>query len=175
MAKVANKKPRGSRGTVGKRPYSGPELLLDLVDHATHVLASQGGLEQAQARELSIQLAERIAHAWAGSKLWFPRPRPSTSSVSWFRLEARDLEVYRLYNGRNMDEIRERFNLRPSAVHAIVARVRLERRAQLARLGPTTPGLVPIVTRAIPGDLFAESPSSAAKAPTPPAPVAAPT
>lgn len=153
MAKVVNK-PRGTRGTIGPKPYSGPELLLDLVDHAAALLEREAGLSAAQARELGIKLAETIGEAWGGSKLWFPRARPSRSGVSWFRLEARDLEVYRRYNGRNMTAVCEQFNLSPQAVHMIVARVRLERRAQLARLQPTTAGLVKAPIAAATASLF---------------------
>lgn len=153
MAKVVNK-PRGTRGTISAKPYSGPELLLDLVDHAAALLEREAGLSGPQARELGIRLAEVIGEAWGGSKLWFPRSRPSRSGVSWFRLEARDLEVYRLYNGRNMTAVCERFNLSPQAVHLVVARVRLERRAQLARSRPTTEGLVPVAPAAAHGQLF---------------------
>lgn len=153
MAKVVNK-PRGTRGTLGARPYGGPELLLDLVDHCAALLEADGGLSASQARELGIKLAERVAEAWGGQQIWFPKPRPSRSGVSWFRLEARDLEIWRRYNGRNMAEVCERFNLTPAAVHLAVNRVRLERRAQLARMQPTTAGLVPPAVQASSGQLF---------------------
>lgn len=128
-------KPAGSQGQVSRdAAYRGPELLIDLVDHLAHTLA-ESGIPADQARAASVEAVKQVAKVHGGNRVWIPRPMPGRSSLSWFDISARDLEVFRMLRRGNMAEVCARFGLQPSAVWKIVSRVRVERRAQLAALG----------------------------------------
>lgn len=127
--------------------YRGPELLLEMVDHVAQIMVEEAGVDPVTAREVAIRCAVRLAETWGGQFIWFPRPRPHDGStehrLNWFELQARDLEIYRTFRGNNQGEVCERFGISRTRLYEIIGHVRIQSRAQLARVRATTPELTP--------------------------------
>lgn len=129
MTAPADRVRRGTRGTLGAAPYAGAELVLDLAEIAIEALFLEWGGPPRRAHEAGVRVARRVGIAWGGQKLYVPKPNPSRSSVSWFDQAARDASILREYNGRNMADVCDRWNLSPQSVHLAVTRARRDRRA----------------------------------------------
>lgn len=119
---------RGARGTLSARPYSGAHFVLDLVECCCDVLRLEASLSWHEAMPIALHIGKTIASHWGRNKLHFPKAMPSTGTVSWFRLDERNASIAEEYHGANMATICERYGLRHSAVHAIVANARRARR-----------------------------------------------
>jgi Mor family transcriptional regulator len=132
MAKVIK---RGVQGRLGRTPYRGPELLLDLSERLARELIAVCGIPDDAAYRVAMDAVKVVAEAYGGGQIYFPRPRHGKSHVTWFDLQARDLQIYRAYNGRNTQAVCKRYGISRERVRQIVLQVRLERRAQLARVG----------------------------------------
>lgn len=118
--------PRGTRGTLGARPYEGAIILLEVAERTTEQLLRRRLVPRAEARRIGLVVALRLADLLGGSQQWIPKARPSRSRCTWLDMRARDAAIFRAYNGRNMTEIRTRWGLTPAAVHLIVTKMRGE-------------------------------------------------
>lgn len=146
---MAGDRPKGAQGQVSPdHPYRGPELLIELVDHLAAALEARG-IERSEARAGAVEAVREVTRVYGGGRVWIPRPAHNRSTLSWFEISARDLEVWRMYRRGNISDVCQRFGLSRAAVSKIVHRVRVERRAQLASLGMLRPTSAPGPTQGL--------------------------
>lgn len=109
-----------------------PEFLQQLADHAAQVLHEQGDLDAATACELSQAIAARIASVFGGSRVYVPHGTYGRK-LTCFELTARDLEIFRQFNGKNRDDICRRYQISKTRLYKIIATVRAHVRARAPR------------------------------------------
>jgi Mor family transcriptional regulator len=132
------------QGRLGTVPYRGPELLLDLAQRLAQTLIDECGMSSEVAYRVAIKGVQEVSFAYGGGHIYFPLPRHGKSRLSWFELKARDLEIYRAYNGRNGPAICKRYKISRDRLRQILKQVRLERQAELlSQAGGEYPGELP--------------------------------
>lgn len=104
----------------------GPELLIDMVERASHILMTQGGIDPKSAETLAIAFVNEIAKNWGGSYFYLPKGNWNGGELSCFELTDRDRKIFRAYRGKNRDEICTRFGISPQRLYQIVCSCRLE-------------------------------------------------
>jgi Mor family transcriptional regulator len=112
----------------------GPELLIDMVDQVAEVLAVSGGLPAATATTLAVAITNKMAEAWGGQFVYFPKGTWNGGSLTCFELEERDWKIYQEYDGTNRKAVCAKYAISPSRLHQIIISVRLARRG-----GPSSP------------------------------------
>lgn len=114
-----------------------------MADHAAQVISAGGQIDEATAIELGQQIAARIAQVYGGSRISIPTGTWNGRAGFCFDLSKRDLEIYRLFNGRNLAEVMARYQVSQPRVYQIVQRVRAALKrpgaAPAPRLGVSAP------------------------------------
>lgn len=81
-----------------------PELLKEWAEIAARILVDDAGLSRNESADLGQKIALAIAEECAGSNLYIP--------VAYaHKIAARDRQIYDAYNGRNRDEVCQRFGI----------------------------------------------------------------
>lgn len=93
-----------------------PELLQDLLEQLSSSLQGEG-LEPKQATRVARKATEAVRKHWGGSHLYIPKG-------DMYEIEARDLEIYRKFTGRNYIELAREYDLCEARVRIIVKAVR---------------------------------------------------
>jgi len=75
-----------------------PELLQDMAIHVQAVLVEYGEIDPAKASSLGEEAVERIARAWGGSNVYFPKG-------DYIQSHRMAQNVWRDYNGNNAQEV----------------------------------------------------------------------
>lgn len=118
-------------------PYKnqGPELLVDLMEKAAHLLKAKGGLSQEKSDELAVALTNVMAESWGGSTIYFPKGTWNRNPLRCFHLSNRDWNIYDEYNGRNRHDLCARHSISSQRLYQILAACR----RHLAATRPPTP------------------------------------
>jgi Mor family transcriptional regulator len=101
----------------------GPEFLLYLVHHLASVL-QEGGLTAESAKDMAIASAVRMAEQCGGQSIYFPK------RTLCFKLEERDWNIYREYNGTNRNEVCAKYGIARSRLYQIISAIRRQRSTQ---------------------------------------------
>jgi len=117
----------------GCSQHKGPELLLDLIHHATDVLR-KAGMPSDSAQDLAVTIATRMAEQWGGHGIYFPKGTWNGRAALCFKLEERDWKIYREYDGTNRHEVCSRHGISISRLYQILAAIRRHRSTQLLPL-----------------------------------------
>lgn len=102
---------------------------MDMVDQVAETLSSAGGLTPAASETLAIAITNKMAKAWGGQFIYFPKGTWNGGPLTCFELEARDWKIEREYNGANRKEICAKYDISAARLHQIVVSVRLARRS----------------------------------------------
>ncbi len=94
------------------------------MDKAAALLKAKGGLTQEKADELAVALADIMAESWGGSMIYFPKGTWNGNSLRCFQLAERDWQIYRESNGRNHQELCDRYAISVSHLYRIIASCR---------------------------------------------------
>lgn len=94
------------------------------MDKAADLLKARGGLTQQKADELAVALADIMAERWGGSMVYFPKGTWNGNALKCFQLAERDWQIYRESNGRNHQELCERYAIGSSRLYQIIAACR---------------------------------------------------
>jgi Mor family transcriptional regulator len=113
--------------------HKGPEFLLDLVHHTADVLRS-AGIPSDSAQDLAITIATRMAGQWGGHGIYFPKGTWNGRAALCFKLEERDWEIYREYNGTNRHEVCAKHGISIPRLYQIIAATHRHRQTQLPPL-----------------------------------------
>lgn len=105
----------------------GPELLIDMVDQAAETLSTVGGLAPSVADALAVAITNKMAQAWGGQFIYFPKGNWNGGALTYLDLEERDWQIEREYNGTNRKEICTQYNISSSRLYQIIISVRLAR------------------------------------------------
>lgn len=93
------------------------ELLADLARIATEQLKQLSGLDDDKARLVGIEVAMQVADEWGGHNIYIPQG-------SKLHIASRDLEVWEMFNGKNVKAVASHFGMSEQWVYKIVKRVR---------------------------------------------------
>jgi len=100
-----------------------PELLQDMADHVRAVLVEYGELDQDKASGLGEEAVERIARAWGGSTVYFPKG-------DYIRSYRKAQDVWRDYNGRNAPELARKYGISLVWTYEIIRKKRDQEKAR---------------------------------------------
>jgi Mor family transcriptional regulator len=103
--------------------HKAPEFLLYLVHHLASVL-QEGGLPAESAKDMAIASAARMAVQCGGQSIYFPK------STLCFKLEERDWNIYREYNGTNREEVCAKHGISRSRLYQIITAIHRIRSTQ---------------------------------------------
>ncbi len=101
----------------------GPELLVDLADHVSFTLVELLAMDQDKARQVGVEIADRMATHWGGQNVYFPM------GLS-YRLSRRDREIYDEFNGTNHSDLARKYGVSLQWIYKIVKAVRQEETAR---------------------------------------------
>lgn len=90
-----------------------PELLSDFRDKAAEILK----LHTAKHEELAKELAEMLRRDWSGVQIYIPKGTA-------FELSARDWQIFKDFNGKNLHEMCQKYNLTAARIYQIDAACR---------------------------------------------------
>lgn len=93
-----------------------PELLSDVADHLTNVLAALG-IDREVAAEAGREVAEFLREHWGGQNVYLPKG-------TLFDLSERDVEIWEKWNGRNVLELCREYGITRQRLYQIIAAVR---------------------------------------------------
>src|SRR3990172_3956244 len=119
------------------RYRQGPELLVELLEQASHTLSSQGGISSSQAEMLAIAIADRMAVICGGDFFYFPKGTWN-GGLNCFQLAERDWEIYREYRSTNRHDLITRYGISMQRLYQILAACR-RHLATSRRQDSTTP------------------------------------
>lgn len=91
------------------------ELLTDV--QAVAIASLTEHVSDAAAEMIASALVDRLADHWGGQLINFPKDH------HW-KLSKRDLEVYNAYNGHNLGELAQRYNISERGLRKLLVRVR---------------------------------------------------
>lgn len=100
-----------------------PEFFLYLVHHLASIL-QEGGLPAESAKDMAIASAVRMAEQCGGQSIYFPK------RILCFKLEERDRNIYREYNGTNRNEVCAKYGISKSRLYQIISAIRRQRSTQ---------------------------------------------
>jgi len=100
-----------------------PELLQDMAAHVQAVLVEYGEIDPTKANSLGEEAVERVARAWGGATVYFPKG-------DYIRSHRKAQEVWRDYNGRNAQEIARKHGISLVWAYDIIKKKRLEEQAR---------------------------------------------
>lgn len=95
-----------------------PELYADLADQVAAKLTDYG-VNVEHAAEIGMGVAEHIRAHWSGQDIYFPKG-------IGYELSRRDVEIFELFNGRNVQALARKYNLSVIRIYQIVKAVRAE-------------------------------------------------
>lgn len=95
-----------------------PEVLVDLRDDLEELLTDHG-VEAEEAKQVAFAATEKLREKWSGMAVYIPKAR------DWI-LSQRDLEIYRRYNGDNLQWLCREYQLTEQRLYQIIAKVRAE-------------------------------------------------
>lgn len=90
------------------------ELLSDVASHTAGILRDHG-VDQEVADQAGAALANHLAEHWGGQIVTFPKDH-------FFKLAARDLQIYNEFDGRNHSILSRKYNLCTRAIYKIIER-----------------------------------------------------
>lgn len=93
-----------------------PELLRDVADHITNVLAAHG-INPDLAVEAGREAAEFLRGHWGGQNVYMPKG-------TLYELSERDLEIWDRWNGRNVLELCREYDISRQRLYQIIAAAR---------------------------------------------------
>lgn len=96
-----------------------PEILADLAKHIETELISKVAANDDQAKQIGIEVAHKIAHAWGGEVIYIPRNLV-------LLLTERDRKIYSEFNGTNHRELAREYGVTMAWVYQIVKKMRKE-------------------------------------------------
>jgi len=96
-----------------------PELLQDMAAHVQAVLVEYGEIDPTKANSLSEEAVERVARAWGGATVYFPKG-------DYIRSHRKAKEVWRDYNGRNAQEVARKHGISLVWAYDIIKKQRAE-------------------------------------------------
>lgn len=103
------------------------ELLADIETHARQILLDHG-IGDEVAEQASIAIADFLANHWGGQNISFPKDYH-------YKLAARDLEIYRRFNGTNYHVLVRETGMTERGLRKLIDRVhRRETHRQQSRL-----------------------------------------
>ncbi len=97
----------------------GPELLVDLAQHAAAALVEMASLDRDKADQLGREIADRMAAHWGGQNIYFPM------GLS-LKLSQRDQQIYDEFNGTNHSDLARKYGVSLQWIYRIVKAVRQE-------------------------------------------------
>jgi len=100
-----------------------PELLQDMAAHVQAVLVEYGEVDQDKAISLGEEAVERVARAWGGATVYFPKG-------DYIRSYRKAQEVWRDYNGRNAQEVARKHGISLVWAYDIIKKKRAEEQAR---------------------------------------------
>lgn len=114
-----------------------PEFLQLAADIAAQVIHSRARMDEVASIELGQAVAERLAEAFAGSRVRIPAGTWNGRALFCFDLSRRDLDLYRAFTGHNHRELAARFDVSLRTVYRIIKRVRAILRGPAPASTPT--------------------------------------
>ncbi|MDD0823738.1 Mor transcription activator family protein [Mannheimia sp. AT1] len=93
-----------------------PEVLTDLAKHIEVELEEKHQFTPEQAKQVGIDIAQRIAQNWGGEVIYIPRNL-------LMALNERDMKIYEEFNGNNHRELARKYNVSMQWVYKIVKKV----------------------------------------------------
>ncbi|WP_373100812.1 MULTISPECIES: Mor transcription activator family protein [Pasteurellaceae] len=100
-----------------------PEILADLARHIEAELISAASandtLTNEKAKQVGIEIAHKIAHAWGGEVIYIPRNLI-------LLLNERDRKIWQEFNGFNHRELARKYKVSMQWVYQIVKKMRKE-------------------------------------------------
>lgn len=95
----------------------GPELLIDLTEHVAAALKELVSMEEAAARHVAQEVADRMAAHWGGQNVYFPMGLAG-------KLSRRDRLIYEEFNGTNQSDLARKWGVSLQWIYKIVKAVR---------------------------------------------------
>jgi len=99
-----------------------PELLQDMAAHVQAVLIKYGEIDTDKASSLGEEAVERVARAWGGATVYFPKG-------DYIRSHRKAQDVWRDYNGRNAQEVARKHGISLVWAYDIIKKKRKEEQA----------------------------------------------
>lgn len=100
-----------------------PEILADLAKHIETELiekvAANDDCWHEKAKQISVEIAHKIAHAWGGEVIYIPRNLVLI-------LSERDRQIWREFNGSNHRELARKYDVSMAWIYQIVKKMRKE-------------------------------------------------
>jgi len=100
-----------------------PELLQDMAAHVQAVLTKYGEIDTDKASSLGEEAVERVARAWGGATVYFPKG-------DYIRSHRKAQDVWRDYNGRNAQEVARKHGISLVWAYDIIKKKRKEEQAR---------------------------------------------
>jgi len=100
-----------------------PELLQDMAAHVQTVLTEYGEIDLTKASSLGGEVAERVARAWGGSNVYFPKGE-------YIQSHRMAQNVWRDYNGNNTQEVARKHGISLVWAYKIIKDKRKEDQAR---------------------------------------------
>jgi len=100
-----------------------PELLQDMAAHVQAVLTEYGEIDTDKANSLGEEAVERVARAWGGATVYFPKG-------DYIRSHRKAQKVWRDYNGRNAQEVARKHGISLVWAYDIIKKKRKEEQAR---------------------------------------------
>jgi len=100
-----------------------PELLQDMAAHVQAVLTEYGEIDTDKASSLGEEAVERVARAWGGATVYFPKG-------DYIRSHRKAQDVWRDYNGRNAQEVARKHGISLVWAYDIIKKKRAEEQAR---------------------------------------------
>jgi len=100
-----------------------PELLQDMAAHVQAVLVEYGDIDTDKASSLGEEAVERVARAWGGATVYFPKG-------DYIQSHRMAQNVWRDYNGRNAQEVARKHGISLVWAYKIIKDKRKEDQAR---------------------------------------------
>jgi len=100
-----------------------PELLQDMAAHVQAVLIEYGEIDQDKASSLGEEAVERVARAWGGATVYFPKG----DRIQSHRMARK---VWQDYDGRNAQEVARKHGISLVWAYKIISKKRAEDQAR---------------------------------------------
>ena len=96
-----------------------PEVLADLAKHIECELVEKHEFASDNAKQVGVEIAQRIAKNWGGEVIYIPRNLI-------LLLNERDMQIYHEFNGHNHRELARKYNVSMQWIYAIIKRITKE-------------------------------------------------
>lgn len=101
----------------------GPELLIDLADHAAAALKEKTQLDKEACDQLGQEIAIRMAFNWGGQIVYFPEGHQ-------LKVAELHLKIYNRFDGTNQAELATEFGISLQHVYRVLKAVHAEEIAE---------------------------------------------